>query len=240
MNKLGWVQIHRCIRDNGDWYSGVFTAGQAWVDLVLLACQKNETITFNGKMIEVKRGQLLRSQVRLAEMWKWNRMAVKRQFDKWCDLNQLEYDIIGYGKRSATLITILNYEEYQNWETPKDVSIGVGEKKLQNPPPRKLSLHQHEIAVLNAQLRDVNGFTKGDPGFCAKLKKDYGFIRTYEALSELGARNVIFNEPGRARGYIIAMLKNYGNGNSAPPFPADNEGNEVTPNVDDVYKERYN
>lgn len=203
---MGWIQLHRKIRERDDWYELEFSPIHAFVDLILLACRKNETVHFNGKKIEIKRGQLLRSQRWLAENWKWSPSKVHRQFKIWVKEDMIEFERLGSSRRSCTLITICNYDEYQKWYNQKD---GKGEKSQTHAPNREMSFHQKQVGLLNDLLKDVNGFSKGDYSFVAKLKSEYGFVAAYMALSELGQRGTTFRELAKARGYIIQMLKNF-------------------------------
>lgn len=81
----------------------------AWVDLLLLA---NHDVTFfrvRDVRVQVNRGQVGYSTLTLAARWKWSRGKVTRY------LTELEKDekIVQQKNRITTLISILNYEQYQ-------------------------------------------------------------------------------------------------------------------------------
>ena len=111
MSDKGWIKLHRQLQECPMWYSERFSKGQAWVDLLLLANHKDKKILFNGEMIVIKRGQYLTSMVKLAEKWKWSRPTVVKF------LNLLEKDkmITRSSDNTKTLITIENYEIYQDY-----------------------------------------------------------------------------------------------------------------------------
>lgn len=108
----GYIKLHRKLQDNPLWYSEKFTRGQAWVDLMLLANHTYGFFFIRGNKVEVQRGQVGWSVVKLAARWKWSRSKVNNY------LNQLEKEQQVELEKSKvyTLITIINYEEYQKKE----------------------------------------------------------------------------------------------------------------------------
>jgi hypothetical protein len=109
----GWICLYRSLLDHEMWTRARFTHGQAWVDLILSAAfEDHEAFVIHGPTW-VKRGQVLTTQMALAQRWQWNRETV-RLF-----LRELERHLmvaIETSKASATgytLISILNYEKYQ-------------------------------------------------------------------------------------------------------------------------------
>lgn len=108
----GWIKVHRKLVDNPIWLCEKFTRGQAWMDIMLLANHKDSYFYKRGVKIEVKRGQLGRSEVELSDRWKWSRSKV-RKF-----LNDLEKEQqIEQQKTNVTqLITVVNYDNYQKKE----------------------------------------------------------------------------------------------------------------------------
>ena len=106
----GWICLYRKIEKNPLWTSEKFTRGQAWVDLILLANHTDGYIIVHGHKIPVKRGQVGWSELRLSERWKWSRSRV-RTFIK---LLESEQQVIQLKSFKSSIITIVNYDKYQN------------------------------------------------------------------------------------------------------------------------------
>lgn len=109
--RKGWVRLHRCLEDNGLWFSEPFTRAQAWIDLFLYANHKDGTVLIRGNVVTIKRGQIGWSELTMCKRWKWSRNKVRRF------LKQLEAEqqIVQQKDRYiTTIITILNYERFQN------------------------------------------------------------------------------------------------------------------------------
>jgi len=103
LKNKGWVRLHRQIEDNPLWLLEPFTKAQAWVDLFLNANHKEGAINIRGNIIKIKRGQLGWSEITMTKRWKWSKGKVRRF------LKVLETD-----RYLTTIITILNYETFQN------------------------------------------------------------------------------------------------------------------------------
>lgn len=119
----GWISIHRKLQDHWIWKNNeVFDKRSAWIDLLLLVNHYNEKIYFEGKLLEVERGQKIISVDKLAKRWKWSRHKVTDFLDR------LEKDgmIVRISDSKRTLISIENYEKYQftkNDEKMKDSTL---------------------------------------------------------------------------------------------------------------------
>jgi uncharacterized protein YaaR (DUF327 family) len=117
----GWIKLHRKIMDSDGYFDEPFCKNMAWIDLLLLANHDTKVITKRGLKIMVERGQVGYSELSLAKRWKWSRDKVRR-FLKYLENGQkgntTEFEktiqqIIQQKNRITTLITILNYEKYQ-------------------------------------------------------------------------------------------------------------------------------
>lgn len=117
----GWITIHRRLLDSPLWIDETFTRGQAWVDLIGLANYKPGFIRVRGNRINVERGQCGWSIKRLSERWRWSQGKVKRFF------NELENDeqIEQQNSFLSSLITIINYEEYQKVDSKAESRRGA-------------------------------------------------------------------------------------------------------------------
>jgi len=108
----GYIKLWRKLQDNYLWTQDKFTRGQAWVDLLLLANHKPNSIMIRGIEIFVDRGQLAYSEITLSRRWKWSRNKTRRFLNF---LSQKMIHQIKQEKNNITsIITILNYDSYQN------------------------------------------------------------------------------------------------------------------------------
>jgi len=118
----GWIKLHRKILESQVWTSEPFSRGQAWVDLLLLANHEYGFFYLRDHKIEVQRGQVGWSHLKLSQRWKWSRTKVKR-FIK--DLEK-EQQVIQQQSHSTSIITILNYDEYQEKVQQEDNRNATG------------------------------------------------------------------------------------------------------------------
>lgn len=120
MSKKGWISVHREIYENWVWKENEpFDKRSAWIDLLLMANHKDNTIIFDGELLEVKRGQRITSIRKLSERWKWSKTKVKNF------LVLLEKDrmiLLEIVPHKRTVITIVNYDKYQDTRDSKNTS----------------------------------------------------------------------------------------------------------------------
>lgn len=102
----GWIKLPRSIMEDPLYFAEPFTRAQAWIDLLLLANYADGYFIVRGNRVNVKRGQIGRSQQNLAERWRWSRGKVDRF------LTEMENDgrIIQQKSRLTSLISIVNFE----------------------------------------------------------------------------------------------------------------------------------
>ena len=108
----GWIKLHRKLGDQYLWTAEPFTRGQAWVDLVMLASYETSFFYIRGNRVDVQRGQLAWSERKLSFRWKWSRTKIKnflKDLEKELQISQQKTQLI-------SIITIINYEEYQQKE----------------------------------------------------------------------------------------------------------------------------
>lgn len=127
---LGYISLHRQIRDNRFWLSEPFTKGQAWVDILMLANHKENTIFIRGNRIDIKRGQLAYSKERLAREWKWS----EKKVNNFLKMMEKEGQIILIKTPSIVVVEIVNYIQFQEKEGQKKDrrKIEEGQKKANN------------------------------------------------------------------------------------------------------------
>ncbi|WP_239775206.1 DnaD domain protein [Mammaliicoccus sp. N-M50] len=107
----GWISLHRSIENH--WLyeeERKFSKFEAWIDLLLMVNHKDNKTVMDGKLITVKRGQRITSLRKLGDRWKWSLTKV----DSFLRLLEEDKMIVVKKDTKKTLVTIVNYDVYQN------------------------------------------------------------------------------------------------------------------------------
>lgn len=118
LNKKGWVRLYRCIEDNDIYFLEPFTKAQAWIDLFLNANYQDGIIDIRGNVIDIKRGQIGWSELTMVKRWRWSKNKVRR----FLKLLETKQQIVQQKSTITTVITIVNYDEYQKNDTTDDTA----------------------------------------------------------------------------------------------------------------------
>ena len=114
----GWISLHRKIINHYLWQDKPFSKAQAFIDLLLLANHKKQKICLGNHLIEVERGEVITSELKLMDRWGWSKTKV-RAFLKLLIDDEI---LITKKDHRKTAIKIANYELYQNIQTEKDTA----------------------------------------------------------------------------------------------------------------------
>lgn len=128
----GWIKLHRKITDNPLYFSEPFTRSMAWVDMLLIANHTDNFFFKRGIRVDIKMGQIGYDLDTLSKRWKWSRGKVERF------LQMLEKDeqIVRQKTNVTTLISIVNYKEYQTDDKAN--------RKANDKPNSKPNEHKQE------------------------------------------------------------------------------------------------
>lgn len=123
----GWISLNRELINHWVW-DCEFSAGQAWVDLLLGANHKPAKLMIKGQLVELSRGQQARSELTLSKSWKWSRNKVRRF------LKNLEKDGMIEMKSGhlTTVISICKYDDFQSSDTTGETTKGQQTKQLKD------------------------------------------------------------------------------------------------------------
>ena len=114
----GWISLHRKIMDHYLWQDKPFTRGQAFIDLLLLANHKQQKVCLGNQIIEVERGEVITSELKLMERWGWSKTKVRSFLKLMID----DKILITKKDHKKTAIKIVGYELYQDIQTTEDTS----------------------------------------------------------------------------------------------------------------------
>lgn len=189
MNR-GFLKLYRKIADNPLWNKKPFSDGQAWVDLLLIANHKPGIIDKRGIRIKIKRGQVGYSVLGLSDRWGWSRSKVVR-FLKHLETEQ---QIEQQKSTVTTLITLINYESYNQDEQQKE----------QQTSSRRTADEQQT----NTNKNEKNGNNEKKK-ICSEFKNvslsDDEYQKLTERFGEIERDNLI----ERLGGYISSSGKKY-------------------------------
>lgn len=117
-NNVGYIKIHRKIRDNFLWKNKPFTKLQAWIDILLEVRWKEEPDKrlFGNQMLICYRGESLNSTKTWAERWGWSRASVKR----FLKLLQTCSMVVIKPCKKTTHLKVVNFSKYQNQRTTSE------------------------------------------------------------------------------------------------------------------------
>jgi hypothetical protein len=105
----GWIKLHRKITENPLYFSEPFNRSMAWIDMLLIANHSDNYFFKRGIRVEVKVGQIGYDLDTLGKRWQWSRGKVERFMQMLENDNQ----IVRQKTNVTTLISIVNYKEYQ-------------------------------------------------------------------------------------------------------------------------------
>lgn len=112
MASQGWIAVDRKIFDNLIWCSDEpFDRRAAWIDLLLLVNHADNKVLIDGQIEVVKRGQRITSILYLSQRWRWSRNKTKNFLEMLESENMISLEVQA---KKKTVITITNYDKYQN------------------------------------------------------------------------------------------------------------------------------
>lgn len=114
----GYVKIHRKLLDNPIVMKDIEHLA-VWIYLLLHATHKEMNVIFNGKKIMLKSGQLITGARAIAKDLEINKDKVQRILNEYKTDTQIDTLTSPKGR----LITILNWEKYQNCDTQIDTQL---------------------------------------------------------------------------------------------------------------------
>lgn len=122
----GWIKIYRELADH--WLAQHPEKLGWWVLLLLKVAHEDKKVLVGNQMIELKRGQIIASLTYLADLWQTS----KRTAERFVELLEKEQMLSRCVSRKVSIITICNYESYQEKKRGKradecadDAPIGI-------------------------------------------------------------------------------------------------------------------
>ena len=118
-NNIGWIKLYRTIQDHWIYQDPVKL--KWWIDLLLMANHEPKKVLIKNSLIEVGRGQTVRSLGTLSKRW----LVTKKTVRTFLSLLEKDTMITTQGVTVSTLITICNYDIYQEKGHTTETEMGT-------------------------------------------------------------------------------------------------------------------
>lgn len=157
----GWVKIYRKMLDNPIVWKDSDTVA-IWVYLLLNATHKAIPALFKGKKIQLEPGQLITGTISISKKLKINKDKVQRTLKCFEDDKQIAQQTSNKNR----LISILNWDEYQNSDNQND-------KQMINKcetTDKQLITNKNVKNVKNIYFYFINKYKSNEKVFSKQMK----------------------------------------------------------------------
>lgn len=148
MSDRGFIAIDRGLFDHPTFAPEPFTEREAWVWLIAEAAWKPCKVRIGRFPFDLERGQAVFAMRFLAQRWRWSEPRVRRF------IARLTGDalVCVFATRGATVITICNYDKYQDLRRTGDAQIDAQpeqkstQRRTNNQEPKEVSSLRSDTA----------------------------------------------------------------------------------------------
>ena len=105
----GWIKIHKKIIDSAVWSDPLRL--KAWIHILISANYEDKEWFANGRLVQIKRGQLVTSIRKLKEAWGCSERTVRRILKQFEDLGMIK---VQTPFKRYTLLTVVKYSDFQD------------------------------------------------------------------------------------------------------------------------------
>lgn len=151
---VGWIKIHRKLMEDTLYFAEPFTRMQAWIDLLLMANYEATYMFIRGNRVEIKRGQIAKSQDSLADRWRWSRGKVLRFLSEL----ENEHKIVQQKSKLINLISVVNYEKYQEDGTTDGTTNNTSDNTTESTSDGttdRATLYKKVKNIKNNNIKDI-------------------------------------------------------------------------------------
>lgn len=188
MADKGWIKVYRQIQESAIWITEKpFDERSAWIDLIMMANIESKTVLYKGQTIVINRGDVYTSIRKLSNRWHWSTGKVSRYLNILTKLGMVKRK---KSTKSATLLTLVKYEDFQSVryrdkDTDRDTGKDTGGdsdgrllKNIKNKKENKEAADQTSgevVADVEEETPPVEGAVKmanGGWNYCPDIEWD--------------------------------------------------------------------
>ena len=190
----GWIKIHREITKH--WIAQDMEKFGWWIDLLLLASYEDNKTLLGNRITEVKRGQVIASLRFLAERWN----ASKDKINAFLKLLVQDGMITRESDKNTTLITICNYESYQDVPEDSETPLRHLQDTTETPPRQTKEIQEIQ------EIYNTNSARTHEERVSWIASTERGYSDTFKAR---GAYIPMGTATGKSGKEILSLLDVY-------------------------------
>ena len=196
----GWIKIHREITEH--WIFQDAEKFKWWIDMLFLASYEDNKTVIGNKIVEVKRGQFLGSLSFFMKRWGIS----KERVINFLRLLQSDGMIDKMSDKNVTLITICNYESYQDVpDNPADRLLNNPADNLpDNPPDRTKEIKEDKEIYIDLTTAPASRTREENPAW--DEARESGFVERFKAQ---GSARLIMRVTGKSPEDVMRLLDVY-------------------------------
>ena len=118
MSADGYIRVHRKMLDN--WIMQDPQTLQVWIYLLLRASHKKHSTIINGTVVNMKRGELIFGRKKCATFLEISERNVRTAIKRLEMTNMIAKRLSGKSTKSASVISIINWDTYQTLRVASD------------------------------------------------------------------------------------------------------------------------
>jgi hypothetical protein len=192
----GWIKIYREITKH--WIFQDAEKFKWWIDMIFLASYEDNRTVIGNKIVEVKRGQFLGSLSFFIKRWG----VSKERVINFLRLLQSDGMINKESDKNVTLITICNYESYQ--DVPDNKADNLSDYKVNNPLDNLPDTTKEGKEI--QEIYNTNSARTHEERISWETSRERGFYETFKAR---GAYIPMGTATGKSGKEILALLDVY-------------------------------
>jgi len=202
----GYIHLWRKIWDDPLFREGrKFSRFEAWVDMILMANGIEKEMLCDGKPIVIKRGQVLTSELKLANRWGWSRTKVRSFLLILLDNRKTSGKprIKQQKDNKKSIITIINYGKYNPLKTAEKTSEKQGlSVKINTTLDNRKTSEKHQK---NTNNKDKRKNKKEVLNICSQNDLDLYFEKWFKRYPRQ-------EDKGKAKEKWLAIIEGDGEG----------------------------
>ena len=193
---VGWIKIHREITKH--WIFQDAEKFKWWIDMLFLASYEDNKTVIGNKIVEVKRGQFLGSLSFFMKRWGIS----KERVINFLRLLQSDGMIDKMSDKNVTLITICNYESYQ--DVPDNKADNLSDYKVNNLPDNLPDTTKEGKEIKEIYNTNSARTREGKVSWVSSTERGY-----YDTFKARGAYVPMATATGKSGKEILSLLDVY-------------------------------